>query len=450
MSIALDAAIINLIQQGILRKDVLTALRPQQLFRGLVSVREQWEARVGESQTFTRNGLLPVNTKKRTPGQDPAAQNKASLEQWTVTCDPYNDSLETVLPDSYLMIQNEVLRDARSLMIQAGTTLNHIVRNKLYNTYVGGNTQLTTTAASAATHPVKNLAGFRETIGADKKLGPVSPANKIAVLVGSSLTANNIVAVTPDDLTEPDGPGTVTFENAIAVTAGDVVLAVKRSIIHRVGGAASVDGITTAHKLTFADIRAEVARLRTRNVPTFAGGVYHMQLDPTSETQLFADPEFGKFFTGVPDSMEYREAALGQAAGVVFFRNNEVPNQYNVSDDDYVAAPMVNAGGVEIHRPILYGKGAMMEKYVPLDKVRAEAPNANAAATISDFNISQDQSVADLNMEGIKLIIRAPQDKLQEKIDQTWSFKGGWACPSDSVTGDPALYKRAAVFEHAG
>ena len=450
MAIALPTAIIQLIEEGLLRKDIKVSLRPTQMFRGLVATREQWEARVGESQTFTRNGLLPINTRKRTPGVDPAAQNKASLEQWTVTCHPYNDSLTTFLPDSFVQIQNDVLRDARSLMIQAGTTLNHIVRNKMYNTYVGGNTQFEATAGSAATHRVLNLAGFRETIGADLRLGPVSPSNPIDVRVGAGGSANQVIAVTPDDLGNPDGPGTVTLAAPVAVTAGDPLLAVKRSVIHRVGGAASVDGITTANKLTLAAIREEVARMRTRNVPTFPGGHYHMQLDPTSEVQLLADSELKGYLTGVPESQPFREAAIGQAMGVVFYRNNEVPNRYNTSIDDYVAAPMVNASGVEIHRPILYGQDVMMEKYVPLDKVRAEAADVAGVAKITDWNISQDQSVADLNMEGIKLILRGPMDKLQENIDQTWSFKGDWACPTDSLVGDPALYKRAAVFEHAG
>lgn len=449
MTIRLNSAIIDMIDDDTLRTDIAVALRPTQLFRALVTTRETWDARVGDTATFTRNGYLPVSTKKRTAGVDPTPQNKASFEQWSVTCYAYNDTIDTNLPNSYQTIQNEVMRDARTMMIQAGTTLAHLVRNKMYNTYLGGNTRISATATSV-TQAVDALAGFHQTINSAGRLADVSPANPIAATMGS--TAVSITAVTPTDATQPDGPGTVTLSASTASTAGDKLIATKRPIVYRVGAGATANAIVTGNKVTFTDFRNVVALLRTNNIHTFPDGTYHCQIDPTTETQLFADTDFKQLLTGVPESSEWREFAIGKAAGITFFRNNEVPNSLNTSADDYVAGTFTSDSGVEIHRPIVYGPNTMMEKYVPLDQMYAEASAAVGAGdmVIGDFNVAQDQSVADLVMDGIKLLIRGPQDRLAENVSQTWSYKGDFVCPCDSLTGTAAIYKRAMIVEHAG
>lgn len=448
MSIALPTAVMELIQQDLLRTDMYEALRPAQLFRALAATRETWEIGVGETQIFTRRGLLPIKTKKRTPGVDPTPQATPSVEQWSVTCNPYNDTMDTNLGNSFVEIQNNVLIDARALAVQAGQSINHLTRNRLYNAYLGGNTRITTTATST-TLRVAHLAGFHEVLNANGRPVPVSAANPLNITIGS--TARQVIAVAPTDPNEPNGPGTITLSAAHNATAGDAVLANNRSIIQRVGGASTSEGIAAGNKLTLASIRSGVAVLRSLNVPTFDGH-YRMHLDPTSEDQLMADVEFRQYFQGVPDSMEYREFAIGRAMGVEFYRDNEVPGRYNVSADDYVACDaVVQAGanvGVEIHRPILYGKGCIMEKYVDLSKL-LEA-GMSGAAKIGDFTMAPGNTSAEMDLDGIKYILRAPQDRLQETLAQTWSYKGDFGVPSDSVSGTPAMFKRAMVFEHAG
>lgn len=449
MSIALSTAVLDLIQQDILRKDVEVALRPKQMFRTLVSKREKWNARNGQQEYITRNGLLNINTKPRVAGVDPVPQAKNGIEQFGITCNPYNDSTTTNLPNDYIEIQSEFLKDARALMIQAGVTLSHIVRNKIYNTYLGGNTVVDVTSSGTSVHVV-NLAGFYQTLSAAQpRLANVSNTNPIGCTIGG--VAASIVSVLADDLTQPDGPGVLTLASALAVTAGNAVVATKAPLVYRVGGASSSDGIVTGNKITYADIVSVVASLRSSNVEPMPDGTFHVHLDPQSEAQLLGDSALRQILTSLPHSPEWQHAAIGVAAGVTFFRNNETPNQYNTTADDYIAAKMVNNSGVPIRRPVVYGQGAIIEKYVPLDAMYAMAMG-NApmgVASISDFNISQDQTTADLVMDGIKYIVRAPQDKLQENLDQTWSFKGDWACPCDSLTGTPALYKRAVVIEHA-
>lgn len=448
MSIALPNAVVELIQQDLLRTDMFEALRPAQLFRALAATRETWEANSGDHQIFTRRGLLPIKTKKRTPGVDPSPQATPSVEQWAVTCNPYNDTIDTNLGNSFVEIQNNVLIDAKALAVQAGQSINHIARNCLFNAYLGGNTRITATATSA-TQSVAYLAGFNEVLNANGRAVPVSPANPLTVTIGG--TTRYVVGVTPADATEPNGPGTITLSASIAATAGDAVLAGNRSIIQRVGGGSTSEAIATGNKLTLSAIRSCVAVMRSLNVPTF-DGFYRMHLDPTSEDQLMADTEFRQYFQGVPDSMEYREFAIGRAMGVDFYRDNEVPGQYNTSADDFVACDtVVQAGGnagVTIHRPIIYGKGCIMEKYVDLSKL-LEA-GFSGAAKVGDFTMAPGNTSAEMDMDGIKYILRAPQDRLQETMAQTWSYKGDFGVPSDSVTGTPAMFKRAMVIEHAG
>lgn len=451
MSIALDTAILDLIQNNLLRKDVMTALRPVQMFRALCPVRETWNARVGTDEIITRRGLLGINTKPRKPGVDPSPQAKHGLEQWRVTCDPYNDTTDTNLPTSYTEIQNEVLADARAMMIQAGTTLDHIVRNKMYNTYLGGNTKALSSSAGTAVS-VETINGFKETLAADGRMAPVSPANLMEVSIGG--VKRFVSAAAPTDPTQPDGAGVLTITVALAVNANDSVLATKRPLIYRVGGGSTYEALTTSNIVTFDDFRQVVVALRLNNVPVFPDGTYHAQIDPKTEAQLMKDAEFQRMLTGTPEMAEWRQFYIGVAGGITFFRNNNVPNAYNTTADDFIAATYVNTAGVEVHRPIVYGQGMIMEKHVPLDQMYKEAaaiPGYQAAAAvITEFNISQDQSTADLSLDGIKYIIRGPVDRLQENVAQTWSFKGGWACPVDSLTGTVSLYKRGMVVEHAG
>jgi hypothetical protein len=56
------------------------------------------------------------------------------------------------------------------------------------------------------------------------------------------------------------------------------------------------------------------------------------------------------------------------------------------------------------------------------------------------------------NTMGIKLILRAPQDRLGQFVGATWAWAGDFACPSDALgglRGNPARFKRCVVIECA-
>ena len=48
----------------------------------------------------------------------------------------------------------------------------------------------------------------------------------------------------------------------------------------------------------------------------------------------------------------------------------------------------------------------------------------------------------------IQLIIRAPQNRLQDKVSTSWKFIGDWPTRTDAATGSAARYKRFKVIEH--
>ena len=53
--------------------------------------------------------------------------------------------------------------------------------------------------------------------------------------------------------------------------------------------------------------------------------------------------------------------------------------------------------------------------------------------------------------ERVRLILRSPQDRLQQVVSSSWSWSGDFPIPTDALAnGDPSAYKRAVVIEHVG
>lgn len=451
MAIQFPPAVQELIADQSLVRDIQTALRPKQLFRALAAVREQFEGSIGESKTYTRDGLLPINTTPNVPGTDPTPQANNSVEQWTVAPQQWTGTKDTILPNSYVSIQNLVLSDARKLAIQAGTTIAHLVRNKVYNAYMGGNTKIkTTNGVASVTIAVDSTNGFSQVM-VNGVPTPVSSTNPLAITING--VAANVTGVALTGGQPAGGAGTLTVAVALAVTAGQAVLATNRSLIKRVGGGTTSNGLALANKLTFSAIRAGVVALRKKHVPTYDDGTYHMHLGSDSEAQLMEDPSFEKLLTGVSDSAEWREFAIGRAAGVTFYRNEEVPLADNTNAlTDYVAGDMVVGGagdavGAPIFRPILMGQTSVREVYIPTNAYLTESGMA-PLGTLGEFSYSDDNGDAEVWLDGIRFMARPPMDRLKQKMDQTWAFEGDWGIPTDSVSIGNDMYKRAIVFEH--
>lgn len=455
--LGLPPDIVSAIQDRTLERMFHDALYPRLLFRS-EAMPETWAANLGERAVFTRTGLIPVSTTPLTPGTDPAPDSYA-LEQWEVEARQFGKSIDTHMPTSYVALAPLFLRNTTQLGLNAGETLNRLTRNALYRAYLGGNTVTIAAAlAGALTLRVASLNGFSERV-INARPTPVSPANPLPIAINVvGEPANTVVGAVPDNPLDPFGPGTITLG---AVTTNPIplrtaVLASTRSRITRVGGALSIDGITGANVLTLQTIIDTVARLRANKIPPQSDGYYHVHVTPEGEAQLFADAQWRQLFQSLPDSAVYRDLAIGQLVGCRFYRNTENPNDGNsgllidtsggagaAREASEIGGEVINQAGVGIRRAIVIGGGAIYEKYLDESKFITEA---GVQGKIGEFSVTNNG--VQVMTTRIRYIARAPQDRLQQVVSQTWSWSGDFGIPSDGLTGDASRYKRAAVIEH--
>lgn len=442
----------NMIQDRTLERVFHDALFPRLLFRSEASA-ELWQANIGERMVFTRAGLIPVTVTPLTPGQDPTPSQFA-MEQWAAEARQFGNALDTHMPTSYVTLAPTFLRNTVSLGLNAGETLNRLVRNRLFRAYLGGTTNVAVAALAAATQvEVASINGFTEQLLNGAPV-PVSPAAPIAATIGAE--AVSIIGANPANPLDPFGRGTLFLAAGLAGPAAlrAVVLASNRSLITRVGGGASVDALVANNILTMQDIINAVTRLRTAKIPTCPDGYYHVHLTPEAEAEIFADPVFQRLNQSLPDSMTYRDLAIGQLLGCRFYRNTENPNTGNSGalvasgnaafSSGEIGADVLNTAGLAIRRAIVVGGGSIYEKYLDESKFITEA---GVSGKIGQFTVVNNG--VQVMTQRIRYILRAPQDRLQQIVGQAWSWSGDFAVPSDALTTDAARYKRAVIIEHA-
>lgn len=453
----LPAEISSLIQDRTLERMFHDALFPRLLFRMEVSP-EKWPVNLGERQVFTRTGLIPVKTQPLKPGEDPKPSSYAT-EQWEAEAAQHGDAIDTHMPTSYVTLASQYLRNTHSLGLNAGETLNRLVRNRLYNAYLAGHASATAEAASGATTiEVSTINGFTEALSGGR-LQPVSASNPIEVEFSGNANNVNVVAATPADPDFPLGPGTLTLASGLSDTVArrEGVRSVTRSRIIRVGGAATVDGITAANVITLQDVINAVARLRDDKVPPHMDGFYHVHLSPSAEAEIYDDNHFQRLHQSLPDSAAYQDLGIGRLVGSLWYRNTETPDSLNSGDlidtsggsgeargSREIHGDLINDNGVPIRRAIVTGGGAIYEKYLDESKYITEA---GVTGKIGSFQITH--GGAQVMTERIRFIARSPLDRLQQVYSQAWSWSGDFPVPSDQTTGGQARHKRAIIIEHA-
>jgi hypothetical protein len=457
----IPSSIVNLMQDRTLERVFHDPLFANLIFRGEARP-ELWQANLGERQIFTRTGLIVPKTKPLIPGQDPPPSTYSS-EQWEAEARQHGDSLDTHMPTSYVTLASTFLNNTKTLGLGAAQTMNRVARNRMFNAYLGGETVTTAAvAAGATTVPVASLNGFTEKI-LDGRLLPVSPTNPLRVTFsGTAEPANNVIGFTPNNPAVPNGAGTLTL--AVAITAAGLVIrggvfADTRSRRIRVGAGATPDALTAANIVTLDTFIDAVARLRGQNVPPHGDGYYHVHLSTEAEAQLFRDNHWQRLHQSLPDSTAYRTLAIGQAVGCIFYRNTELPSSFTVDPADTVADPggaggatfspevggeLTNEAGLPIRRSIVTGGGVIYEKYLDESKFITEA---GVTGKIGQFSIVNG-GVA-VMAQRIRYILRAPLDRLQQILAQSWSWSGDFPVPSDTVAGDASRFKRAVIVEHA-
>ncbi|WP_214322081.1 hypothetical protein [Nonomuraea sediminis] len=409
------APIRAMLQNGLLDRAFQEALRPEFLFPAIADS-SPWMGGLGDTKTFTRKGLLaPVTTP--ITGSDPSVATY-SIEQWSVTMDQYANSVDTNMLISAHALASKYVADVQTLGINAGQSLNQIARNKLYAAYAGGRTWCTTAGGSDTSIIVQSVAGFTHVMvnGVPTPVSASSPLNVTVEGVANTVTGVNT------------GTNTLTLGTARADVVGDYLIASNAPTTIRPTGDTAYD-LTTSNVATFAHFRAAVTRLRKMNVPT-VNGYYVAHIDPDTEAQLFTDSDFKQALQGRVDSPIYRDLSIGRFGGIDWVRNNETATLLGGT-----------GGNVTVHRPIVLGAGALIA-----------SPFSETGTLLSGTGVEDVPDISMINAApgvDVALIVRPPQDRLQQNLATSWSWVGDYGVPSDSLANsDPALFKRGVVIEH--
>jgi hypothetical protein len=444
------------VQENLLEKAFHDALFPRTLFRSEVTP-TPWPAGVGDTQIFSAPGLMPVDARPLTPGDDPDPDTYPT-EQWTAQLNQYAKSIDTHMPSSMVAIANLFLRNAHQLGMQAAQTLNRIVRNRMYGAALAGWTNLTAVSTTAVIR-VARLNGFTRArnpnlaTGSQVKFDYVSSTNPLGARLfdNGAEVGVSIIGFTPDTPGDEVGPGTLTLSAAVTnASARAYLFSNDATSIVRSGGGTSIDSLTaTTDVPTLADVRTAVADFWMQNVPEHPDSRFHAHLDPVSQAKIFADQEFQRLLTAMPDYYMYKQFALGELLNTVFLRNSECPvtetvvggNTYDARDP--FPGELVNAAGNKVHRILFSAQGGIFEYYSDLNQLLTDA---GVNGKVGEPRIVNNG--IEVYTDRIQLIIRSPQNRLQDKVSTSWKFIGDWPTRTDAAVGSAARYKRFKVIEH--
>lgn len=450
--------VLDLVQQGLLERAFHDGLFPALLFRA-EAVEEEWAANTGTEIFMSRPGLLTPITKAIAPGTDPLPQT-VNYEQWAARLQRYAGTIDTHAPTSAVANADLFMRNIKQLGLQAGQSLNRIPRNELAKAYLSGQTCSTlVTAAIDTTIRVAALNGFTDVIvsGTNVRPAPVSAAFPLPITIAGVAGTRNVIGTVPDDPNDPFGPGTLVLSAAIGaiIAARAPVISAFAPRVMRSGGGNSVDAIGAADTVVLQDFINAANRLRKANVQPHEDGLYHAHISPLVNAQVFADPAVQRMLTSMPDSAYYQDAFLGKIANIGFYSNNEAPDFENsgpriatgtqamYSED--IAAETTNESGINIGRTIITGRGSIYEKW--LDEKKHYVTEAGMTGKQGEFTVVN--GGVEVSTERIRLILRAPQDRLQDVVAATWSISTSFPIPSDVTSGGPERFKRAIIIESA-
>jgi hypothetical protein len=451
------------VQENLLERAFHDALFPRLLFRGEATP-APWPTGVGDTQIFSAPGLIEVDARPLVPGQDPLPVTYP-VEQWEAQLNQYSGTVDTHMPTSITAIANLFLRNAHQLGLHAGQTLNRIVRNRMFNVALSGHTVASAAAVATTALPVQRLNGFTRArrpdlpAGSPVRFNPVSASNPLPITVFDNgvATANTVVGFTPDTPGDEVGPGTLTLGAATTnVLLRAYVIANDRTQLVRVGGGFKVDDLTPGTDIpTLADIRTAIADFWQQNVPEHPDGRFHCHLDPTSQALIFSDVEFQRLLTALPDYYMYKQFALGELLGTVFFRNSESPVVSTVvggatatfdQKDPFPGELTTNGavGGNVVHRMLFTAQGGIFEYHQDLSALITEA---GITGQVGDPRVVNNG--IEILTDRIQLVIRGPLNRLQDMVATSWKIIADWPARTDSAAGSAARYKRFKVIEHA-
>lgn len=453
--------VVDLNQKGLLERAFHDGLFPNLAFRA-EALEEKWEANSGTEIYMTRRGLLKPKVKPNTPGVDPTPQ-AMPYEQWVARLDQYCDTIDTHVPTSVTANSDLFLSNIHGLGMQAGQSVNRIARNELFKAYLSGQTTLTAAAITTDTElRVSSVNGFTDIVNPGVTTRPAAPSTsnplKVTVQTGVTKTTANVIGFTLDDPNDAFGPGKLQLSAALGVNhaARSSVTSQFAPRVVRSAAGTSVDAIGAGDTLTLQQGINAVAFLRDAGVlPHPETGFYHAHISPLAQAQVFADPVYQRLHQSLPDSYPYKTGFIGEIGGLAFFMNQECPNETNTGDrlatgvkafySPEIGAETTNENGVAIGRVIITGKGCIYEKWLDEGQYVTEA---GVVGKIGEFQVVNNG--VNILTERIRLILRAPLNRMQDKVAATWSITTSFPIPSDvTAFSGPQRFKRAIVLEHA-
>lgn len=428
-----------ILQQGFLEREFHEALSSRLGYRACAD-RQDFAVGIGETLTKTRAGLKPAVTTPVPASANTNLDNGLTptgwgVEQYTLTLNHYASTTDLNIVTSRVGISSQFIQNAAINGEQAARSLDELARNALFAPYFGGNTRVRIALGSAGpTIAVDDVRGFttafvngvQSVVGGTTSL-TVTVGDGAYTLIGTGTDVTNVS-------TAPGGiSGTLTFSGNVSVAdagLGSAVQAANASTVIRLAGRGTTAAIQAGDTLTMSCLLDAVAKLRMNAVPEI-DGAYNCYLDPVSSRQLFADNDFRQLFQGATSANQvFRHGMVNDFLGLRFVPTTEAFVQ-----------PHPTLAGAVVRRPIVVGKGALIEG----DFEGMAAPDVAPADSIVSL------------VDGVAMVTREPIDRLQQIVAQSWYWIGGFCAPSDTMTNPSvvptatnAAFKRAVMVEHLG
>jgi hypothetical protein len=232
-------------------------------------------------------------------------------------------------------------------------------------------------------------------------------------------TADYLINGVPDTT----GPGTLTLGTAATASTRGAVISADASQVYyaQQPSALTIDALTTTSTLTLASIRQAIAGLRTQNVPKHPDGRYHAHLSPVAEEEIFGDPETQRMLTALPDYYMYREFAVGELQGAIFYENTEAPTLGTVVNSsaayqpqDYFGGELENSASTQMQYTLFTGQDGFFEFWVDQALFLTEA---GIAGRVGDFRIVNNG--IDVYVDHAKIILRESLNRTQDQVSAT-------------------------------
>lgn len=436
-------------------------LMPKLLFRQEFQSSEWGEAE-GLTKIDTRRGLMEPDA---SPVDGEPDTDDFSAEQWTARLYPFGKATDVDMPSSVNAAVNMFNEKLASLGQHAGMSLNRVARNQLYRAALAGHTRLASALVASTSVSVRSLNGFTHARnpnlagGEPVRYDPVSASNPLNCTLynGTVEEAVQIVGYTAADPTNDvylTGPGTLTLAVATSAPLGAYLVAVDASKVIRPGGAKSTYGMASNARLRFGHFRAATSFLNSNDVPTHPDGYFHCHSPSDALTQFYDDPEMQRLHTSLPESLAYRNMVQGILFNTVFYVNEECPSTQRVRggnswsrQDPFAGETQTSASG-EVLRPLVTGYGGFIEYYQDPARYVSEAGIQGVMRRMAQIQGNGNITIT-LPQERVIVIIRAPQDRFQQKVGMAWKAVLGPTSRTDGAVnlGSNCRHKRQVCLE---